>query len=107
MYTSIITQKRTGPKNEEDNYQKNVGEKYRRTHLFCETNLDGVEVEAENGNETPDAKREKKACIEKKIWKIHSCKLHINYVNDQMCWQRGMKDKQEICPKKGIIGFHQ
>lgn len=60
MYTSIITQKRTGPKNEEDNYQKNVGEKYRRTHLFCETYLDGVEVEAENGNETPDAKREKK-----------------------------------------------
>jgi len=87
-----------------NNYQKNVlqkGERHIRTHLFCKTNLDGVEVGAENGNGTPDAKREgKRTCVEKKIWKIYSCKFHINYVNGQMGWQRGMGNEQEICPKK-------
>lgn len=66
-----------------------------------------MEVGAENGNGAPHAKREgKKAYVEKKIGSGRS--IPANFTS-MVKWggREAWGDKQEICPKKDILGFHQ
>lgn len=69
-----------------------------------------MEVGAENGNGTPHAKREeKKARVEKKTGSGRSIPANFTSIMSMVKWggREAWGDKQEICPKKDILGFHQ
>lgn len=82
---------------EAHNYQKNIlqkGERYVRTHFFCKTNLDALEVKAQSGNETPAIKSKGKEGVhrEEKISEI----IPTNFISIMSMATWGGRETSEI-----------